>query len=308
MENSMNTYDKIDRKKWSELIGEYDLQLTVADLKKLTSLNDRIDLDDVVDIYVPLLNFIQLYWRLHDMKHATHMEFSEQYTEKRPFIIGISGSVAVGKSTTARLIQTMLQQRYPEKTIDLMTTDGFLYPNHILESKGLLDRKGFPESYDMIALKTFLQDVKSGVEKVKAPVYSHDIYDVVANEYQVIDRPDVLIIEGINVLQLKDSKDVYMTNIYDFSIYVDADPENIQRWFLERFELLMELAKDDPTNFYYDYAIGDKEEAMAMARDVWETINYRNLMEYILPTRHQADIILYKGDRHLMEYVMLKKV
>lgn len=303
----MNNYDTILRDKWSNLIGEYDLQLTVADLKKLTSLNDRVDLDDVVDIYVPLLNFIQLYWRLHDIKHASRAEFAASLQSKVPFIIGISGSVAVGKSTTARLIQTMLKQRYPDKNIELMTTDGFLYPNRVLEEKRLLDRKGFPESYDMVALKNFLHDVKAGKESVQTPVYSHDIYDIVPDTLQTIHSPDVLIIEGINVLQLKDNKDVYMTNIYDFSIYVDADAKNIEKWFLERFEMVVDLAKDDPTNFYYQFAIVDRQEALAVAKHVWETINYRNLMDYILPTRNYADIILYKGEEHHIDYVMLKK-
>lgn len=303
----MNNYDTILRDKWRNLIGEYDLQLTVADLKKLTSLNDRVDLDDVVDIYVPLLNFIQLYWRLHDIKHASRAEFAASVQSKVPFIIGISGSVAVGKSTTARLIQTMLKQRYPEKNIELMTTDGFLYSNQVLEEKGLLDRKGFPESYDMVALKNFLHDVKAGTNSVSAPVYSHDIYDIVPDTMQTINSPDVLIIEGINVLQLKDNADVYMTNIYDFSIYVDADAKNIEKWFLERFEMLVDLAKNDPTNFYYQFAIGDRQEALALAKHVWENINYRNLMDYILPTRNYADVILYKGKEHHIDYVMLKK-
>lgn len=303
----MNNYDKISRTQWSELIGEYDLQLTVADLKKLTSLNDRIDLDDVVDIYVPLLNFLQLYWRLHNMKHATRAEFASTLQEKVPFIIGISGSVAVGKSTTARLIQTMLQHRYPEKNIALMTTDGFLYPNAVLEEKGILEKKGFPESYDMPALKHFLHDVKSGKHTITAPMYSHDIYDIVPNTVQTIHSPDVLIIEGINVLQLKDDTDMYTTNIYDFSIYVDADANNIEKWFLERFEMLMDLAKNDPTNFYYQFAVGDKQDAINLAKHVWETINYKNLVDYILPTRHYADIILYKGENHHIDYVMLKK-
>lgn len=303
----MNNYDIILRDKWRNLIGEYDLQLTVADLKKLTSLNDRVDLDDVVDIYVPLLNFIQLYWRLHDIKHASLAEFSESTRTKVPFIIGISGSVAVGKSTTARLIQTMLKQRCPEKNIELMTTDGFLYPNQVLEEKGLLNRKGFPESYDMIALRNFLHDVKAGTGSVSAPVYSHDIYDIVPNTMQTITLPDVLIIEGINVLQLKDNADVYMTNIYDFSIYVDADVKNIEKWFLERFEMLVDLAKNDSTNFYYQFAIGDRQEALALAKHVWETINYRNLIDYILPTRNYADVILYKGEEHRIDYIKLKK-
>lgn len=303
----MNNYDTILRANWSNLIGEYDLQLTVADLKKLTSLNDRVDLDDVVDIYVPLLNFIQLYWRLHNIKYASRAEFAASLQSKVPFIIGISGSVAVGKSTTARLIQTMLKQRYPDKNIELMTTDGFLYPNSVLEEKGLLDRKGFPESYDMMALKNFLHDVKAGKETVSTPVYSHDIYDIVKDMLQTIISPDVLIIEGINVLQLKDNKDVYMTNIYDFSIYVDADAKNIEKWFLERFEMVVDLAKNDPTNFYYQFAMMDRQEAIAVAKHVWETINYRNLMDYILPTRNHADIILYKGKEHHIDYVMLKK-
>ena len=215
--------------------------------------------------------------------------------------------MAVGKSTTARLMQTMLQQKYPELTIELMTTDGFLWPTKDLVEKGILHRKGFPESYDMESLVNFLLDIKTGEEAVEAPVYSHEIYDIIPNEKQVIYPPDILIVEGINVLQLPPNREIYVSDFFDWSIYVDAEENLIEKWYLERFELLMERAKTQPDNFYYQFAIGDREEAIAMAKDVWKKTNLKNLKEYILPTKGRADFILHKTYGHHIDYVQVKK-
>lgn len=264
-------------------------------------------MSDVVEIYKPMVSLFDFYLRHHNIKHQKVQHFLGKPLKSVPFIIGISGSVSVGKSTTARLLQTLLQQVYPNKTIELMTTDGFLFSNAVLEEKGLLDKKGFPESYDMEKLTDFLLAVKRGQTNLTAPIYSHAIYDIVPNEYQVIDRVDVLIVEGINVLQLIPNRDIYVSDFFDWSIFVDADPNHIEEWFLQRFELLMDKAKNDPSNFYYEYAIGDRQEAIAMAKYVWQTINLKNLNDYILPTKTRADLVIHKNLNHVIDYVLLKK-
>lgn len=303
----ITNYDKIDRKEWKSLHLDYDINLDSCILKKLTSLNDRISMQDVKDIYAPMISLFDFYWKHHHIKHKKQQLFLHQNLRNIPFIIGISGSVAVGKSTTARLLQTILQQVYPDKHIVLMTTDGFLFPNHILNEKGILDKKGFPESYDMERLVNFLWAIKTCQEAVDIPVYSHDIYDIVPDCYQTIEQPDILIVEGINVLQLPPNRDIYVSDFFDWSIYVDADPIYIEQWFLERFNLLMDLAKDNPNNFYYPYAVGDRAKAVALAKQVWQDTNLKNLEEYILPTKYRADFILHKTENHIIDYVLLKK-
>lgn len=300
-------YYHIDRNDWKKYTSDTTIRLTNQELQHLTSLNDRILLRDVEEVYLPMLHFFDLYYTHHiNIKHKEQC-FLNQKPHAVPFIIGVSGSVAVGKSTTARLLQTMLQQAYPDKTVELMTTDGFLLPTAVLQERNILNRKGFPESYDMERLVQFLLDVKTSEDSVKAPIYSHEIYDIVPDDYQVIHQPDILIVEGINVLQLPPTRDIYVSDFFDWSIYVDAEAENIEQWFLERFELLMDLAKEQPDNYYYKYAIGNREDAMDMAREVWRTINLKNLQEHILPTRSRADFILHKAAGHVIDYVLLKK-
>ncbi len=204
-------------------------------------------------------------------------------------------------------MQTMLQQRYPDKRVFLMTTDGFLLPTQELINRGILDRKGFPESYDMEALVHFLLEVKTGNPSVDAPVYSHEIYDIVPGEVQTIESPDILIVEGINVLQLPPNREIYVSDFFDWSIFVDADATLIEQWYLERFELLMDRAKTQPDNYYYQYAIGNRADAIAMAKDVWQKTNLKNLKEYILPTKTRADFILHKTVGHHIDYVQIKK-
>ncbi|MBF0780811.1 MULTISPECIES: type I pantothenate kinase [unclassified Granulicatella] len=303
----IENYDKIDRQEWKALHLDYDINLDSHVLEKLTSLNDRISMQDVKEIYAPMISLFDFYWKHHRIRHKKQQLFLHQEMRTVPFIIGISGSVSVGKSTTARLLQTILQQVYPDKHIVLMTTDGFLFPNQILSERGLLDRKGFPESYDMERLVNFLWAVKTRQDTVDIPVYSHDIYDIVPDTYQTINQPDILIVEGINVLQLPPNREIYVSDFFDWSIYVDADPLDIEQWFLERFNLLMDLAKNDPKNFYYTFAIGDRAEAIAMAKQVWKDTNLKNLEEYILPTKYRADFILHKTKNHIIDYVLLKK-
>lgn len=302
-----STYYQIQRDEWRQYHNDHHLELTVQDLEHLTSLNDRISLVDVQEIYVPMLDYFDLYFTKHRAVHEKEQQFLKQTVRRVPFIIGVSGSVAVGKSTTARLMQTMLQQKYPELTVELMTTDGFLLSTQELMNRGILHRKGFPESYDMEALVHFLLAVKTGDQAVEAPVYSHEIYDIVPDKKQVIMPPDILIVEGINVLQLPPNREIYVSDFFDWSIYVDADPALIEKWYLERFELLMDRAKTQPDNFYYQYAIGDRATAVEMAKEVWRTTNLRNLEEYILPTRSRADFILHKTVGHRIDYVQIKK-
>ena len=300
-------YYQILRDEWKQNKTNHDIRLTLEELQHLTSLNDRISLQDVEDIYLPILHIFDIYWKNHIDLHKKEQSFLKQTHRTIPFIIGVSGSVAVGKSTTARLLQTMLQQVYPEKTIDLTTTDGFLFPNEVLIERGILNRKGFPESYDMESLVAFLLAIKTSDQAVTAPMYSHEIYNIIPNETQSFQQPDILIVEGINVLQLPPNREIYVSDFFDWSLYVDAEAENIEKWFLERFELLMDRAKSQPDNYYYKYAIGDRQDAIAMAKEVWRTINLKNLEEYILPTRSRADLIIHKASKHHIDYVQLKK-
>lgn len=224
----------------------------------------------------------------------------------RPFIIGVSGSVAVGKSTTSRLLQLLLQRTFPQSKVELVTTDGFLYPNQVLIDKGILDRKGFPESYDMPLLLNFLDIIKNGGD-VEIPVYSHEIYDIVPGLTQEIKQPNFLIVEGINVFQNPLNQRLYMTDYFDFSLYIDAGIDNIETWYLERFQTLLDLAKNDEKNYYHRFTKIRKEDALALAQKTWRDINLVNLENYIEPTRNRAELILHKGDNHKIDLIHLKK-
>lgn len=226
---------------------------------------------------------------------------------KIPFIIGISGSVAVGKSTTARLLQNLLQNCYPKKNVELMTTDGFLYPNAILKKKGIMERKGFPESYDMKCLLDFMVAIKTSSEVVEYPIYSHERYDVILGETKKMRTPDILIVGGINVLQLPPNYEVYMSDLFDFSIFVDADPNKIRQWFLERYEKHLERSKNDPTSYYYPDAKAPRDKVMEQANEIWYTVKYINLQKYILPTRARANLIIHKTDDHHIDKVYTRK-
>ncbi|AIM24440.1 pantothenate kinase CoaA [Melissococcus plutonius] len=306
MDDKINYYP-ISREEWRGFYRDGKALLTAEELEHIKSLNDRISLQDVQDIYVPLTHLIHLYMKEFESLTLSKGLFLHEYVQAPPFIVGIAGSVAVGKSTTARLLHTIFGRMFKEKSVELITTDGFLYPNHVLKQKGILGRKGFPESYDMKKLIAFLNEVKSGKETIKAPLYSHDTYDVIENEYNLIQQPDILIVEGINTLQLPANQQIYVSDFFDFSIYVDADPRLIEQWYLERFEALLNTAFRNPDNYYYSYAVGDRKEAFAMAKNVWKTINLKNLNEYILPTRGRADIILHKTTNHSIDEIFLRK-
>ncbi|ALV21880.1 MAG: type I pantothenate kinase [Carnobacterium sp.] len=301
------TFHIIERNEWKELNKNTAAPLSHQELEELTGLNDRISLTDVEEVYVPIVQLLSIYMKHYEQLQAQKNNFLGQAVKKKPYIIGIAGSVAVGKSTTARLLQMMLSRVYKNKTVEMITTDGFLYPNEVLLKENLMDRKGFPESYDMPRLISFLGDIKNGKENMVSPVYSHEVYDIVEGEYHILNQPDILIVEGINILQLPANEQIYVSDFFDFSVYVDAEPAQIEKWYLERFGLLLDTAFTKPDNYYYSYAQGNREDAFAMARDVWKRVNLRNLTEYILPTRNRADLIIHKSGNHVIDQLLLRK-
>ena len=306
MNDPMNYYH-VAREEWREFYRNGQAPLTQNELDKIKSLNDRISMQDVRDIYVPLAHLIYLYMKEFESLSLSKGLFLHKYVEVPPFIIGIAGSVAVGKSTTARLLQTILSRTFKRRNVQLITTDGFLYPNEVLKERGIMDRKGFPESYNMELLIDFLNRVKTGQEEIKVPVYSHDIYNIIPNEYELIQQPDILIVEGINTLQLPANQQIYVSDFFDFSVYVDADSSLIEKWYLDRFGALLDTAFQNPHNYYYQFAIGNREDAFKMAQEVWKNVNLKNLNEYILPTRRRADIILHKTENHIIDSIFMRK-
>lgn len=306
MEDKSNYY-RITRSEWQEFYRNGKAPLTAEELESIKGFNDRISIKDVEDVYVPLTHLIHLYMKEYESLTLSKGLFLHRYLTLSPFIIGIAGSVAVGKSTTARLLQIILARTFKRRKVQLITTDGFLYPNKVLEEKGLMDRKGFPESYDMEKLIDFLNEVKSGEEHIKVPLYSHSVYDIIEGEYECIEEPDILIVEGINTLQLPANQRIYVSDFFDFSVYVDAESQLIEKWYLERFAALLDTAFLDPENYYYQYAIGDRNDAFDMAKDVWKNVNLKNLEDYILPTRERADIILHKTTNHLIDEIYMRR-
>ena len=305
MKENINYYE-IPRSEWQGYYAKEHMPLTQEELDGIKSLNDRISVQAVEDIYMPLCHLIHLYMKEFESLTLSKGLFLHRYVKVPPFIIGVAGSVAVGKSTAARLLQTLLSRLFSRKMVQLITTDGFLYPNAILEERGIMNRKGFPESYDMERLIQTLNEVKSGKE-VDIPLYSHQVYDIVPGEFETIQQPDILIVEGINTLQLPANQQIYVSDFFDFSIFMDAEPKLIEKWYLERFESLLDTAFLDPKNYYYQFAIGDRQAALAMSRSVWKNVNLKNLEEFILPTRGRADIILHKQENHLIDRIYLRK-
>ncbi|PMD73057.1 type I pantothenate kinase [Companilactobacillus nuruki] len=305
---SLANYDEFTRKQWENFHGEYTKQaITDGELRKIKSLDDEISIDDVRSVYAPIRHLLHIYLKNYRKLTKLKNEFVDGSTRKIPFIIGVSGSVAVGKSTTARLLKIMLERAYPQYKVSQMTTDGFLYPSKILKERNLMNKKGFPETYDMEKLLNFLGEVKTKGGKIKYPLYSHNIYDIIPGRYEETDNPDILIVEGINVLQLPHNAQIYVSDFFDFSIYIDAEIKDVEAWFLNRFETLLDLARNDPNSYYYQFTQMPEKDAMAMARNVWDTINYPNLRDYIKPTMNRANLILHKSEDHQIDKIYLRK-
>ena len=306
MNNEFIHFEKISRKTWQNLHRKTTPPLTQKELNSIKSFNDKISLQDVTDVYLPLTNLIQIYKRSKEDLAFSKGIFLQKAIKRQPFIIGISGSVAVGKSTTSRLLQILLSRTFSNATVELVTTDGFLYPNAHLQDQNLLKRKGFPESYNMGLLLDFLDNIKNGKD-YQIPVYSHEIYDIVPDEKQYVTAADFVIVEGINVFQNPQNERLYMTDFFDFSIYVDAEVENIETWYLDRFKKLLTLAKEEPTNYYHPFTSQPENKVMEFAQNVWKSINLVNLQDYIEPTRNRAEIILHKTENHEIDEIYLKK-
>ncbi|MEV2868121.1 type I pantothenate kinase [Paenibacillus larvae] len=314
-------YTKINRSPFLKLTREHLVNLcrnetpamTEQELARLTGLNETISLKEVREVYFPLSKLIHLHVKASQQLYVEASRFLQSPSRKVPFILGIAGSVAAGKSTTARVLQHLLAgfPEYPR--VDLVTTDGFLFPNEVLEAKGLLRCKGFPESYDIKRLLCFLADVKAGLSEVRCPVYSHFEYNIVKDRHIVVQQPDILIVEGLNVLQVGgDPQDqrprVFVSDFFDYSIYVDAQEDHIVRWFLERFLMLRTTAFRNPASYFRRYADVTEDEAIRVAKEIWETINGINLKENILPTKGRADLILTKGYDHSVEQIQIRKL
>src|ERR1700722_4057938 len=306
-------FRRFTRDEWAQLRADTQLTLTIEDLRKLQSMHDPISLEEVIAIYLPLSRLLALYVAATQGLFKATQRFLGADDGKVPYIIGVAGSVAVGKSTTARVLQAMLSRWPNTPKVQLVTTDGFLHPNAKLIRDGLMDRKGFPESYDGTALIRFLAQVKAGEHNVMAPVYSHLVYDVVPGEQIIVDRPDILIVEGLNVLLpnrlSREGKEIpFVSDFFDFSVFLDASEELLEKWYIERFMRLRETAFRDPRSFFKKYADLDDAAAEATGRDIWRRINLVNLRENILPTRPRASLRLIKGASHRIERVALRKL
>ncbi len=301
-----------DRDAWARLRLSTPLPLTDEDLAALRGINEQVSLDDVAAIYLPLSRLLNLYVVAAHGLHQVTDTFLGKPAARVPYIIGVAGSVAVGKSTFSRVLAALLASWADHPRVALVTTDHFLYPNQVLEERGLMQRKGFPESYDLRRLLSFMADLKSGQDEVRAPVYSHMLYDIVPGEETVVRRPDIVIVEGLNVLQVPEGaklrSPVCVSDFFDFSIFVDAEEHHIEEWFLSRFLTLRDTAFRDPSSFFRRFAEISTEEAIAIAKHVWTEINGLNLRENILPTRDRARLIVRKGHDHAVEEVRLRKI
>ena len=311
LDEASSPWVTFDRDEWSRLRAATPLTLSQHDVNELRGVNEALDLTEVAEVYLPLSRLLNLYVAATQDLHRVTDVFLGGPADKVPFVLGIAGSVAVGKSTTARVLQALLSRWPDHPKVELVTTDGFLLPNRTLEARGLMERKGFPESYDQRALLRFVADVKSGASAVEAPLYSHLTYDV-TDRYKVVERPDILILEGLNVLQTGVARpgtpQVFVSDFFDLSIYVDADEWHVRDWYRGRFRTLRETAFRDERSYFHRYADLTDTEADATAEGIWDRINGPNLVENILPTRSRADVVLRKGADHVVERVHLRKL
>lgn len=312
-EATFSPFRSFTREEWSRLEEHPNFPVSDIDLSKLQALNEPLTTEEIDQIYIPLVRLLQIHITHYRRLHAERDEFFKNTSHCVPYIIGIAGSVAAGKSTTARVLQKLLSMTPEKLNVALITTDGFLYPNAELERRGILNRKGFPESYDAKSLMALLSAAKSGQKTLNVPVYSHHFYDVIPNEVQTIHEPDILIVEGVNVLQVNSNRllqkrRVFVSDFFDYSIYVDAAESDLLSWYLERFISLQKTAFQNPESYFHRYAELSKEEAIEFATSIWNEINLTNLQQNILPTRFRADLILEKGEAHFVRGVRIRKV
>jgi len=305
-------YVAFDEEAWGRLRADTPLPLSENELRRLRGINESVSLDEVRQIYLPMSRLLNLYvGGTQDLYRASAF-FLGGLAPKVPYIIGIGGSVAVGKSTTGRILCELLKRWPDHPQVDLVTTDGFLHPNSVLEERGIMQRKGFPESFDLRALVNFVLRVKSGERHVPHPIYSHHSYDIVPGSVEVVDQPDILILEGLNVLQARSqaprSSRLMLSDLFDFSIYVDAETEVVERWYVERFLTFRDTAFRDPDAYFHRYASLSREDAIDTARSIWKAINEPNLVQNILPTRERADLILEKAPDHAVRSIRLRKL